>query len=74
MSEDLVYLDVSEAADLIAAHKSWLAYRRSYCLSESDVFQGGTLAGVVESDCVVTLNGQHVTNLKAFLKNLSAND
>ncbi len=64
----------SARRDLIVAHKAWLSYRRAYCVSTSDVFQGGTLAGVVESDCVVTLNGEHVTNLRAFLKELTAND
>jgi uncharacterized protein YecT (DUF1311 family) len=63
----------SARRDLIAGHKAWLAYRKSYCLSASDVFQGGTLAGVVDANCVATLNGQHVTNLKSFLKELSAN-
>ena len=35
----------SARRDLIAGHRAWLAYRKSYCLSVSDVFQGGTLAG-----------------------------
>ena len=60
--------------DLISGHKAWLAYRKSYCLSASDAFQGGTLAGVVDANCFVTINGQHVTNLKSFLKELTAND
>lgn len=64
----------SARRDLIAGHTAWLAYRSRYCLSESDVFQGGTLAGVVEANCFVTINGQHVTNLKRFLKNLTANN
>jgi uncharacterized protein YecT (DUF1311 family) len=64
----------SARRDLIAGHRAWLAYRKSYCLSVSDVFQGGTLAGVVDADCVATVNGQHVTNLRTFLKDLTAND
>jgi uncharacterized protein YecT (DUF1311 family) len=63
----------SARRDLIAGHKAWLAYRKSYCLSVSDVFQGGTLAGVVDADCIATLNGQHVSNLKTFLKDLTSN-
>ena len=35
----------SARRDLIAGHRAWLAYRKGYCLSVSDVFQGGTLAG-----------------------------
>jgi uncharacterized protein YecT (DUF1311 family) len=63
----------SARRDLVAGHRAWLAYRKSYCLSVSDVFQGGTLAGVVDADCVATVNGQHVTNLKTFLKDLTSN-
>ena len=63
----------SARRDLIAGHKAWLAYRRSYCLSVSDVFQGGTLAGVVDADCTATVNAQHVSNLKTFLKDLTSN-
>ncbi|HEY6523271.1 MAG TPA: lysozyme inhibitor LprI family protein, partial [Solirubrobacteraceae bacterium] len=57
----------STRRDLLAGHRAWLAYRKSYCLSVSDVFQGGTLAGVVDADCTATVNGQHVSNLKTFL-------
>jgi uncharacterized protein YecT (DUF1311 family) len=68
-------LDTNSARrDLIAGHRAWLAYRKSYCLSVSDVFQGGTLAGVVDADCVATVSAQHVSNLKTFLKDLSSND
>jgi uncharacterized protein YecT (DUF1311 family) len=63
----------SARRDLIAGHKAWLSYRKSYCLSVSDVFQGGTLAGVVDADCTATVNGQHVANLKTFLKDLTSN-
>ncbi len=63
----------SARRDLLAGHKAWLAYRKSYCLSVSDVFQGGTLAGVVDADCTATVNGQHVSNLKTFLKDLTPN-
>jgi uncharacterized protein YecT (DUF1311 family) len=64
----------SARRDLIAGHRAWLAYRKSYCLSVSDVFQGGTLAGIVDADCVATVNTQHVSNLKAFLKDVTSND
>jgi uncharacterized protein YecT (DUF1311 family) len=59
--------------DLVTGHRAWLAYRKSYCLSVSDVFQGGTLASVVFADCAATVNGQHVSNLKTFLMDLTDN-
>ena len=61
----------SARRDLLAGHKAWLAYRKRYCLSVSDVFQGGTLAAVVDADCIATVNGQHLGNLKTFLKDLT---
>jgi uncharacterized protein YecT (DUF1311 family) len=63
----------SARRDLIAGHKAWLAYRKSYCLSVSDVFQGGTESAVLDADCTATLNGQHVSNLKTFLQDLTSN-
>jgi uncharacterized protein YecT (DUF1311 family) len=62
----------SARRDLIAGHKAWLAYRKAYCLSASDVFQRGTVAGVVDADCTASLNGQHVSNLKVFLHDLTS--
>jgi uncharacterized protein YecT (DUF1311 family) len=59
--------------DLVAGHKAWLSYRRAYCLSVSDVFQGGTQAAVVDADCVAGVNAQHVRDLTTFLGDLSAN-
>ncbi|HUA02913.1 MAG TPA: lysozyme inhibitor LprI family protein [Solirubrobacteraceae bacterium] len=51
----------------IAGHNAWLTYRHTYCLSASDVFEGGTEAGVVFADCVAAVNTQHVKDLKGFL-------
>jgi uncharacterized protein YecT (DUF1311 family) len=56
----------SARRDLIAAARAWLNYRRSDCLSTSDVYQGGTLAGVVFADCFVARNEQRIKDLKAF--------
>src|ERR1700759_3876986 len=50
----------SARRDLLTGHRAWLTHRKSYCLSVSDVFQGGPLAAVVDADCVATVNGQHV--------------
>jgi uncharacterized protein YecT (DUF1311 family) len=63
----------SARRDLISGHRAWLTYRKAYCLSVSDTFQGGTAAGVVAADCTASVNTQHVSNLKTFLKDLTAN-
>ncbi len=60
--------DAAARRRLIAAHSAWLAYRNAYCcLSESDVFEGGTEAGVVFADCEAGVNSQHVKDLQRFL-------
>ena len=59
--------DAAARRRFIAGHNAWLAYRHAYCLSASDVYEGGTEAGVVFADCVASVNSQHVKNLKGFL-------
>lgn len=59
--------DAAARRRFIAGHNAWLAYRHAYCLSASDVFEGGTEAGVVFADCVAGVNAQHVKDLKGFL-------
>lgn len=60
----------SARRDFVAGHNAWFRYRRSYCLSLSDVFQGGTLAAVLDAQCSVAVNSQHVRNLKQFAADL----
>jgi uncharacterized protein YecT (DUF1311 family) len=59
--------DAAARRRFIAGHNAWFAYRRAYCLSASDVFEGGTEAAVVDADCTASVNSQHVMNLKGFL-------
>ena len=59
--------------DLIAGHKAWLSYRHAFCQSESDVFEGGTEAGVLFAICEASINSEHVKDLKTFLADLSGN-
>jgi uncharacterized protein YecT (DUF1311 family) len=55
----------------IADHRAWVAYRRADCLSRSDTFEGGSGAPVVFARCVVSLNGQRITDLRTFLAELA---
>jgi uncharacterized protein YecT (DUF1311 family) len=63
----------SARSRFILAHDAWLHYRNDFCASESDVFAGGTEAGVLAADCDAELDAQHVQNLREFLHDLSAN-
>lgn len=59
--------DAAARRRFIAGHNAWFAYRRAYCLSASDVFEGGTEAPVLATQCVASVNNQHVKDLLRFL-------
>ena len=52
----------------IAAQKAWLAYRRADCTSESDRYEGGTLAGLVAASCTADRSAQRLRDLISFEK------
>lgn len=52
--------------DFNAAQRAWLSYRKADCFSMSDVFEGGTEAGVVDAQCVASRNNQRVKDLRVF--------
>lgn len=57
----------------IAAQASWLTYRRADCDSESDLFEGGTLAAVIDATCSAERNAERVKDLRAFRNELARN-
>jgi uncharacterized protein YecT (DUF1311 family) len=66
-------LSTSGKKDFISGHNAWFKYRTAYCLSESDVYQGGTEAAVVDAQCVANINSVHVKELRGFLASLGQN-
>ena len=50
----------------VLGERAWLSYRKANCQSRSDVYEGGTLAGVVFANCVADVNDAHVKDLTAF--------
>jgi len=60
-------------ARFAAAERAWLAYRKASCKSRSDVFKGGTLAGLEYSNCVAEVNRLHVRELTRFQADLLKN-
>lgn len=54
----------------LAGEKAWLSYRAVFCQSQSDVYEGGTEAGVLDASCAEAVNAQHVKDLAAFVKAL----
>jgi uncharacterized protein YecT (DUF1311 family) len=55
----------------IVAERAWLAYRRAYCSSMSDQYEGGTLAGLVAASCTADRSTQRLKDLRSFGKLLT---
>jgi len=66
-------LSTSGKRDFISGNDAWLKYRTAFCLSETDVYQGGTLGGVIYALCAETINTAHVKELQNFLATLNQN-
>jgi uncharacterized protein YecT (DUF1311 family) len=66
-------LSTSGKRDFISGNDAWLKYRAAYCLSETDVYQGGTLGGVIYALCAANINTAHVKELQNFLATLNQN-
>lgn len=58
--------------DFLAANTGWVRYRNSACASESDNYAGGSIAPVIYANCLATLDGDHVHELKGVLRSLSS--
>jgi uncharacterized protein YecT (DUF1311 family) len=52
----------------VAAQRAWLAYRRADCMSMSDRYEGGTLAGLVASSCTADRSAQRLKDLTALVR------
>jgi len=55
----------------VSGEKSWLSFRRSFCLAESSMYTGGSLSAVVYGQCEASLNDDHVKELAALEHTLS---
>jgi uncharacterized protein YecT (DUF1311 family) len=65
-----ILFDDRARRDFNAGQRAWLSYRKADCLSMSDLFEGGSEAGVVNAQCFVSRNNQRVKDLRAFHRNL----
>ncbi|MGZ4321754.1 MAG: lysozyme inhibitor LprI family protein [Solirubrobacteraceae bacterium] len=65
-----ILFDDRARRDFNAAQHAWLSYRKTDCLSMSDLFEGGTEAAVLDAQCFVSRNNQRVKDLRAFHRNL----
>jgi uncharacterized protein YecT (DUF1311 family) len=63
--------DDAARARFVAAQSAWLEYRRADCTSESDRYEGGTLAGLVAASCTADRSAQRLKDLRSFEKLLA---
>ena len=49
----------------VRSERAWLAYRRAVCESRSDIYEGGSAAGIVFAKCVADRNTAHLNDLRA---------
>lgn len=56
----------------VTAQRAWLVYRNADCVSESDKYAGGTLAGVVDAQCTEQRTARHLIDIRAFEKLLKS--
>jgi uncharacterized protein YecT (DUF1311 family) len=57
----------------ILAQHAWLTFRRADCVSVSDVFEGGTLASLVDAQCTAGRNVERLKEVRAFRSELRHN-
>ena len=67
-----ILFDTRARRDFNAAQRAWLSYRKTDCLSMSDVFEGGTEAAVVDAQCVAARNNQRIKDLRGFHGSLAS--
>lgn len=60
-------------ARFIAAQRAWLSFRHADCLSRSDLFQGGTLAAVIDAECTAERNLQRIKELRVMQSDFRRN-
>lgn len=64
--------DEGHKASLKTAQQAWLKYRDSNCDFESYLNRGGTIYGVVVSDCMTSMTNSRTKELKEHIKTLDA--
>lgn len=54
----------SAEPDLLASQRAWLKYRDTQCAVEADYAQGGSLQGIIASECSTELTRERVKKLQ----------
>ncbi len=54
---------------LRAAQRAWITYRDLACDAEMALYEGGTMAGIAKTGCLLRLTQERITSLSEFLPN-----
>jgi uncharacterized protein YecT (DUF1311 family) len=57
--------------DYIKTNTNWVNYRDAACTTEASIYSGGSVQPVAYANCLVSIDGSHVPELKAMLVALS---
>jgi uncharacterized protein YecT (DUF1311 family) len=63
--------DDAARRDFVGAQMTWTSYRRSDCISQSDVYEGGTEQPVVYALCLATADASRREDLRGFFQLLT---
>jgi len=58
-------------ADYIKSNTDWVNYRDAACTTEASIYSGGSIQPVAYANCLVSIDGSHVIELKRMLVALS---
>lgn len=50
-----------------AATAAWVSYRNQDCTAQSSIYSGGSIQPVAYANCLVSIDGSHVAELKTML-------
>ncbi len=54
---------------LKAAQRSWIGYRDLACKAEAALYEGGSMAGIARTGCLLRLTNERIAGLSEFLPN-----
>jgi uncharacterized protein YecT (DUF1311 family) len=55
----------------VRANADWLAYRDAACTTEASIYSGGSIQPIAYANCLVSIDGSHVAELRQMLIALS---
>jgi uncharacterized protein YecT (DUF1311 family) len=63
-------LAARDRATFVAGERAWLRYRHASCLTAASKYAGGTLASLVDANCVAARNRTHLHEQASLLHDL----